>query len=166
MSRPLPGALLAVAALLLTAAPGAGAAVERSRHLWATINVCDTIAHPDAIGIRASMPGSPNPDEQMYMRFRVQYFRAADQRWHNIGRGGDSGFKPAGPAKYKARQAGFVFDFAPPAGGSWQMRGKVSFEWRLGKRVVRRDALVTSAGHRSTAGADPPGYSSDTCVIS
>jgi hypothetical protein len=160
-----PRSLLAVAALL-AAAPAAAGAAERSRHLWATVNVCDTIAHPDTIGIRGSMPGSGNRREQMFMRFRVQYFRAADQRWHNISSGGDSGFVPVGSARFKARQAGRLFVFAPPAGGSFQLRGKVYFEWRRGKKVVRRDALVTSAGHRSSAGSDPDGYSSDTCVVS
>lgn len=159
------------AALALTAAlalaPAAGGAGVKSRHLWATVNVCDTIAHPDTIGVRASMPGSPDPKEQMFMRFRVQYFRSSDQLWHNIATGGDSGFIPVGPAKYKARQAGRLFVFAPPAGGSFQLRGKVTFQWRnKGGKVVRSAALPTSAGHRSTAGSDPDGYSSDTCVIS
>jgi hypothetical protein len=165
MHRPLYGAAL-VLALVLAAAPAAGAKGLQSRHLWATVNVCDTISHPDTIGIRASMPGAPNPKEQMFMRFRVQYFRVGDQKWHNIRNGGDSGFLAVGPAKYKARQAGRLFVFAPPAGGSFEMRGRVSFEWRTGAKVVHSEALLTTAGHRSTAGSDPDGYSSDTCVIS
>lgn len=156
-------AVLAVVALV----PGADGAGVRSRHLWATINVCDTLRHPDTIGIRASMPGSRfGRRERMLMRFRVQYFRSADQRWHNIRRGGDSGFVPVGTARYKARQAGRSFVFAPPAGGSFQLRGKVTFQWRRGGRVKRSAALVTTAGHNVTAGSDPAGYSSDTCVIS
>lgn len=165
MRRRIQGTLLALA-LVLAASPAAdGKAGLVSRHLWATVNVCDTIRHPDTIGIRGSMPGAANRKQQMFMRFRVQYFRASDQKWHNIRKGGDSGFIAVGPAKYKARQAGRLFVFAPPAGGSFQMRGKVYFEWRTGARVVHREALLTSAGHRSTAGSDPDGYSSDTCVI-
>jgi hypothetical protein len=165
MSRPLTTAALAVA-VALTLVPAAHGAGVVSRHLWATINVCDTFKHPDTIGVRASMPGSPHPSEQMFMRFRVQYFRTSDQLWHNIAKGGDSGFIPVGPAKYKARQAGRLFIFAPPAGGSFQMRGKVSFEWRRNDKVVRSAGRVTTAGHRSTAGSDPAGYSNDVCVIS
>jgi hypothetical protein len=157
--------LLAIAGALLVAAP-AGAAGIKSRHLWATVNVCDTLKNPDAIGIRASMPGAPNPREEMYMRFRVQYFSSADGLWHNITKGGNSGFVSVGPAKYKARQAGRIFEFDPPAGGRYLMRGKVTFQWKLKGRVVRSAALVTTAGHRSAAGSDPAGYSSDTCVIS
>jgi hypothetical protein len=157
-----PIAFALVALALAAAAPGA---LGRSRHLWATVNVCDTIAHPDTIGIRGSMPGSPGPGEQMFMRFRVQYFRGSDQHWHNITHGADSGFVAVGSAHYKARQAGRLFVFAPPAGGSFELRGKVYFEWRQGAKVVDHAALLTTAGHRSTAGSDPPGYSSDTCVI-
>ena len=47
------------------------------------------------------------------MRFRVQYFRPSDQLWHNIPKGGDSGFVTVGRAKFKARQAGRLFVFAP-----------------------------------------------------
>lgn len=162
--RPL---LLAIAVAGGVAAPADGAGLT-SRHLWATVNVCDTLKHPDTIGIRGSMPGSSNPNERMYMRFRVQYFRSSDQLWHNISRGADSGFVYVGSARFKARQAGQLFTFAPPAGGSFQMRGKVTFQWRnrTGKRVLRSASRLTTAGHRSSAGDDPAGYSSDTCVIS
>jgi hypothetical protein len=156
-------ALLAAAVCVLALPAGAGA---RSRHLWATINVCDTLANPDMIGIRGSMPGSGNPAERMFMRFQVQYLQASTGHWHNIPKGGDSGFQPVGSGRFKARQSGWRFTFAPPAGGAWQMRGAVTFEWRLGAKVERRARLLTTAGHRSTAGSDPPGYSSDTCVIS
>lgn len=155
-----------LAALLLLPVASAGAQQVQSRHLWATINVCDTIKHPDTIGIRASMPGSPNSKERMFMRFRVQYFSRGDNLWHNITKGGNSGFIDVGPARFKARQAGRLFVFRPPAGASYQLRGKVTFQWRRGGKVARSAALLTTAGHRSTAGSDPEGYSSDTCVIS
>ena len=153
---------------LFVTVPAHAAIPGPARHLWATINVCDTIKHPDTIGIRASMPGAPNPKLQMFMRFRVQYFRGSDQLWHNLSKNADSGYIPVGRAKYKARQAGREFQFAPPAGGSFNLRGKVYFEWRKphSKKVVYSDALLTSAGHRSTAGSDPKGYSSATCVVS
>lgn len=159
MARAMP-ALLA-GALLLPAA-----ATARDRALWATINVCDTIKYPDTIGIRASMPGTGDHAAEMFMRFGVQYFQSAKQQWHNIPKGGDSGFHDVGPADVKARQSGWRFIFAPPAGGSWTLRGAVTLEWRLGTKVQRRARLLTTAGHRSAAGADPAGYSSDTCLIS
>ncbi len=162
-----PAAALAVLALVLPASAAArsGHTVYQSRHLWATVNVCDTLAHPDTIGVRGSMPGSGRRGERMYMRFAVQYFSARDRLWHNIRKGGTSDWIAVGSARYKARQAGRLFLFAPPAGGSWQMRGVVTFEWRRGRHVVRRARMRTTAGH-GARGADPAGYSSDTCVIS
>ena len=161
--------LLAAFAAFPTAAAVAesrpGHTIADSRHLWATINVCDTITHADTIGVRGSIPGSGRRGEHMYMRFQVQYFRASDQLWHNIPKGGDSGFVHVGSARFKARQGGRLFVFAPPAGGSWQMRGVVTFQWRIGSKVVRRVRERTSAGHH-VAESDPAGYSSDTCVIS
>jgi hypothetical protein len=152
------------AAAALAPATSSQAAVPK---LWATINTCDTLAHPDSIGIRASMPGQGRKRERMYMRFRVQYFRSADQMWHNIsGRGGDSGFMPVGSATFQTRQAGVSFQIAPPAGGQWKLRGKVAFEWRRHGTVVRYEQRLTRAGHRSAAGSDPKGYSAATCIIS
>jgi hypothetical protein len=159
-----PRVLLPALALVVLAAPSADA--RRSSRLWATVNVCDTIRHPDTIGIRGSMPGSKFRRARMFMRFQVQYFRASDQLWHNLSQGGDSGFVRVGRARYRARQAGQRFVFAPPSVGAWTMRGAVTFEWRLGRRVVRHVRLLTTAGHRSSADADPPGYSAATCVIS
>lgn len=157
--------LVLIAGLVLGLAAPAGAQQIESRHLWATVNVCDTIKHPDTIGIRASMPGAPNGRERMFMRFRVQYFSRGDNLWHNISKGGNSGFLDVGRARFKARQAGRLFVFRPPTGASYQLRGKVTFQWRRRGKVVRSAALVTTAGHRSTVGSDPEGYSSDTCVI-
>jgi len=168
VSRRPPAVLLVLAAALLAAVPSAGGkerTIRDNRHLWATINVCDTLTHPDTIGIRGSMPGTGRRHEVMYMRFQAQYFRASDGLWHNISKGGDSGFVRVGSSAFKARQAGRLFIFAPPAGGSWQMRGVVTFEWRVAKRTVLRVRERTTAGHHA-AEADPEGYSSDTCVIS
>ena len=65
------------------------ARAERSRDLWATVNICDTAKHPDAIGIRASMPGTPK-HARLAMRFRVQY-RTDSGAWVQAG-----GFVTAG----------------------------------------------------------------------
>jgi hypothetical protein len=172
--RLLVAVLLAAVALPLagaTAAKRKVPTVQQSRHLWATVNVCDPATPPaeigaDTIGIRASMPGSRDGREKMFMRFRVQFLSDADSKWHNVTQGGDSGWTPAGPARYKARQSGRNFRISPPeAKPTIQLRGKVSFEWRLKGEVVRRAATLTSKGHKSSAGSFPDGYSEATCTI-
>jgi hypothetical protein len=155
--------------LALAAGPLAAADAQRSprasRHLWATVNVCDTARWPDTIGIRGSMPGSTDRREAMWMRFEVQFLAADDGKWHDVPEGGDSGFVFVGPARLKAGQAGRSFRISPKKGESVLLRGRVSFEWRLKGEVVRRATVRTRKGHRSSAGSDPPGYTASTCTI-
>ena len=155
--------------LALVAGPLAAADARRargaSRHLWATVNVCDTARWPDTIGIRGSMPGSKDRRGAMWMRFQVQFLAAGDGKWHNVPAGGDSGFVYVGPARFKAGQAGRSFRISPRKGERVLLRGRVSFEWRLKGEVVRRASVRTRKGHRSSAGSDPPGYTASTCTI-
>ncbi|HYF27693.1 MAG TPA: hypothetical protein VD931_18265, partial [Baekduia sp.] len=126
----------------------------------------DTVDHPNTIGIRASMPGSGFARERMFARFQVQYLSAADDRWHNLGPSGDSGWVALGSGRYRARQAGRNFVLKAPAEGRvHRVRGAVTFEWRRGKDVVRRARKRTTAGHGSTRGADPAGFSAAVCEI-
>lgn len=164
--------IAALAAAALAVAPASGSAksghtIFQSRHLWATVNVCDTAAHPDTIGIRGSMPGDDGTGERMFMRFAVQYRSAADHAWHRVLKGGDSGFVALGSARIKARQSGFQFRFvAPPGGMPLVLRGAVTFEWRKGTTVVRHARMASEKGHRSSAGSDPAGFTAATCSIS
>ncbi len=166
--------MLALAAIALpVAAWGAIVTVETSRHLWATVNFCDPETPPegigpDTIGIRASMPGSRDGREIMYMRFRLQFFKDADMKWHNVTSGlSDSGWTRVGFARYKARQGGrYFFNVVPPPGKTTVLlRGKVNFEWRLRGEVVRKASKLATKGHNSSAGSFPAGYSEATCTI-
>ena len=155
------------AVALLCAAPAAASA---ARGPWATVNVCDTASNPDTIGIRGSMPAEITarpPASELFMRFQAQYQRS-DSSWRFLSAGGDSGFIDAGRARgHSARQAGHSFTVTPPpAGNVYTLRGLVTFEWRAKDgTVVRRTRKRTTAGHRSTAGADPAGFSAAECTI-
>jgi hypothetical protein len=143
------------------AAPGAAAArpAEPDR-LWATVNVCDTAKHPNEVGIRASMPGTPRGTGRR-MRFRVQW-RDGD-RWRYV-TGADSGWRGLKRASGRAIESGWSFEFEPPS-KPITFRGVVRFRWLRDGRVVARAVEITEIGHRSTAGADPDGYSAATCSI-
>ena len=139
-----------------------------SPRLWATVNVCDTQDHPDEIGIRASMPGVRQLT-RLRMRFRVQYFASADGKWHNFAsdKRADSGWMTVGRQRGGVAQSGWNVRFKPPSGGgSHQLRGSVHFRWVRRGRILHRSRRITEAGHRSTTGSDPPGYSAATCSIS
>lgn len=160
----------ALAAVLVVPITGSAATTKKKvvppSLLWATVNVCDTKEHPDTIGIRGSMPGNGVREQEMYMRFQLQYLAADDDdKWHNIGESGDSGWIDVGSAKYRQRQTGRNFTVRPPTTGSFMLRGAVTFEWRKGTDVVRRSRTRTTAGHGNTAGADPKGFSRATCQV-
>src|SRR3954451_5944131 len=102
-------------------------AAKGQRDLWATINVCDTAAKPDTVGIRGSMPGLARWS-RLSMRFRVQYLGQADGKWHDVDEGADSGWKEFGRMRGHVVEAGQDFEFQPPAnGGTHHLRGVVRF---------------------------------------
>jgi hypothetical protein len=166
MARPrqlVAGPLLA-AALVVAAAPAGAASLRDSPKLWATVNVCDTVKHPDVLGIRASMPAA-NRREALQMRFQVE-FRTQDGSWEPVAEDADSGWQQLGTTRNRVVESGWNFRFQPPASGaSFVLRGVVIFRWLRAGRVVRRAQERTERGHRSTRGADPPNYSAATCRI-
>ncbi len=160
-----PANLIAPIALAAAFAPASMHALERSRALWATVDVCSPPYQPNTIGVRGSMPGDARAGDRLYMRFRVQYQDPRSKRWLFVARGADSGMIAVGAAN-TARQAGRSFQFARSQGSSFTLRGYVSFQWRHGSSVLGSTSKATSAGHTSLAGADPKGYSAATCRLS
>jgi hypothetical protein len=147
--------------LVVLALLPASAAARKDAALWATINVCDTAKQPDAIGIRASMPGTPK-GARLSMRFRVQY-RTSDGAFKDV-EDADSGWRVVGSAKGAAVESGWSFNFAKPA-KAVTLRGVVRFRWRRGDALPRQAEVATETGHRSSAGAEPADYSAATCVL-
>ena len=143
----------------------AAPAADDERDVWATVNVCDTSSAPNTIGIRASMPGSRSGAEVRWRRFVVEYFSEADDRWHRLAAGADSGYLRVGTGR-RPRQFGRSLRIEPSAGDPVLLRGRVFFQWRTESGdVLQRESARTRKGHRSNAGADPPGYSAATCTI-
>jgi hypothetical protein len=160
MRRAVPIVLL-VLTLILPARAGASALAAPA---WATVNICDTEDAPNEIGIRGAMPGLDRR-ARFYMRFRVQY-RDTDDRWRLVESGADSGWRNFAAGRRGSFDYGWTFTFKPPSsGGAHELRGLVSFEWRRGDRVLRRERAFTEAGHPGTAGADPADFSAATCEI-
>ena len=140
-------------------------ASDDTREVWATVNVCDTKDAPNTIGIRASMPGSRSGAEMRWMRFVVEYYSEANDRWYRLD-GGDSGFLRVGKGRLP-RQFGRSLRIEPTGGRPVLLRGRVYFHWRTeGGDILQRASARTQKGHRSNAGADPAGYSASTCTIS
>ncbi|HEV2875211.1 MAG TPA: hypothetical protein VGW14_08685 [Thermoleophilaceae bacterium] len=162
----------------VTSGPSYGiATASGAPRLWATVNICDTAAAPDSMGVRAAMPGNTSR-QRMFMRFRAEYWSRSLQDWASVAGSGISPWVYAGPARYERRQAGWTFEFAaPPAGVTFTMRALVEFEWRRPKpthdagrkgrhsRVVRTVSRATETGIRGVDGGDPAGTSKAMCLI-
>lgn len=133
--------------------------------LWATIDQCTSTATGGVVGLRASMPGTGNGAERMFMRFRIQY-RGDRGHWHFLD-GADSGFVAAGSSRYLSRQAGRDFDLATAASPTGVvLRGLVTFDWRVGARTIHQARLASTAQREVGAGAVPAGYSAAQCALS
>jgi hypothetical protein len=162
----------------VTTGPSYGiAAASGTPRLWATVNICDTSAAPDSMGVRAGMPGNTSR-QRMFMRFRAEYWSRALQDWAPVAGSGVSPWVYAGPARYERRQAGWTFQFAPPpAGVTFTMRAIVEFQWRKPRRphtaarkgrrsrVVRSVSRATETGIGGVDGGDPAGTSKAMCLI-
>lgn len=139
-----------------------------SAELWATVDICNAPDEPDTIGIRGSMPAGPDPKAQMYMKFQVQYLVGTTNTWTDLTPGGSSSWQKVGQAT-SSRQSGQTFHFVPTLTGeeaAFTVRGEVSFQWRKNGEAFLTLTKTTTSGHKSLAGADPPGFSSATCAIS
>jgi hypothetical protein len=158
--------LIALLVLAVAATPAAAQQQrERDSLLWATVNICDSGQSPQRLGIRASMPGTGRRREQLYMRFRAQWFSPVQGGWTNFqSEALNPDFVNVGSSRFRARQSGWTFEFRLDPGQRFRLRGVVTFEWRRGGRVVRREVRRTRSGHR-TAVAEPRGFSAATCMI-
>ena len=167
--------LLLAAALLLPAAPSHAASTKK--YLWATVNICDTTAHPNEMGVRGSMPGTGHTGK-MFVRFTAEYFDSGHNKWTEVSGQDVSPWVFAGSSKKKFREAGYTFKFdAPsPPGSTFLLRSTADFKWTQRKRVsphskkfhtvvVKRRRAVTSSGHPNTLGADPEDYSNGACQV-
>ena len=157
--------------------------LDGAPRFWATVNICDTSASPNALGVRASVPGNGS-DQRIWARYTAQWWSSAAQEWKTVGGSGVTDWVHVGTADMSARQAGWTFRFVqPPSGTTYVMRGVVEFEWRDEVRsarrarnarrarraqrvaVVRQRTLLTETGVEGVQGGDPAGTSKAMCLI-
>jgi hypothetical protein len=166
---------------------------RNERPFWATVNICDTAKSPNALGVRASVPGNGS-NQRIFARYTAQWWSGAKQKWLTVAGSGVTDWTLLGSADMSARQAGWTFRFVqPPAGATYVMRGIVELQWRgrgrgtkkarqriarrpgtLRKRrarrsqraaVVRERTLLTKTGMKDVQGGDPAGLSKAMCLI-
>jgi len=138
---------------LVAGAARASQADLDDRPFWATVNICDTAAAPNAVGVRASVPGNGS-NERIFARYTAQWWSGEKQKWLTVSGSGVTDWVYLGDADMSSRQAGWTFRFVqPPAGTTYVMRGVVELQWRdlvqsAGKaRKARRAGRARRAHH-------------------
>ena len=146
-------------------------------------------ASPNALGVRASVPGNGS-DERIWARYTAQWWSSAAQEWKTVGGSGVTDWVHVGTADMSARQAGWTFRFVQPPSGHHlrdARRGRVRMARRgpLGAQgtqgpqgpqgsqghraqrvaVVRQRTLLTETGMQGVQGGDPAGTSKAMCLI-
>jgi hypothetical protein len=157
-------AVCALAGCPVAALAAPQTSIPHANHLWATIDECQPATSGAIVGVRASMPGTGDASEEMFMRFTLQYRAPAHRHWHKLA--GSRAFVNVGSAAYVSRQAGFNFRLSATTAPGTVLRGVVDFQWRRGASIAQSVLRFTSAGRRPSAGAQPSGYSAARCSVS
>ena len=135
------------------AGSGAVAGVARARAqrgadrrpFWSTVNICDTEQSPNALGVRASVPGNGS-NERIFARYTAQWWSSAAQEWKTVGGSGVTDWVYLGTADMTSRQAGWTFRFVqPPEGTTYVMRGAVELQWRDQAKAARKSRRAKRA---------------------
>jgi hypothetical protein len=132
---------------------------ERSSDLWATVNTCNSVHHPNTIGIRGQMPAL-GFKAGLQMTFGVDYFSQANDAFLPLDHVSQK--LTLGEFTRGVHQEGVSFTFSPHAG---LLRGRVRFEWRFAGKPVGHVTRLTRLGHRNADYGDPKGFSSWKCDI-
>ncbi len=134
---------------------------KRSRQLWTTINVCDTPATPDRIGIRGQMPAL-GFSARLSMTVQADYWDAVAKAFRPVPGPTGRAQINLGAVRDGFEQGGHTFRFSP---GTGLLSGTITFQWRRGGKVIGHATKLATGGHRGVGGGDPPHHSAATCTI-
>ncbi len=132
---------------------------ERSRALWATINICNTRRYPRTVGIRGQMP-TLGFSSSLYMDIQSEYWSSSTKGF--VPDPGVAKLVGLGRAASGLRQDGASFQFMRHAG---LLSGTIAFEWKRGGRLLGRTTRRATAGHRDADMGNPPHFSAAQCRI-
>jgi hypothetical protein len=136
------------------------ARVERSRNLWATVNICNTKNHPNIVGIRGQMPAL-GFDSVLSMQVELRYWSDSAKRYMTLPSTKQT--IALGTERTGLHQTGISFRFSPHAG---TLAGTIRFEWRLKRRSIGHATRHTSPDHPDADQGDPAHFSAGKCEIS
>jgi hypothetical protein len=139
---------------------GAIRAAERSKDLWATVNICNTRRYPNSVGVRGQMPTLGFP-AWLSMDVQLSYYNKQKKRFMpdpHVERLVRLGRWSSG-----LQQDGAIFSFGPHAG---RFDATIEFFWRRAGKLLGETTRSTTGGHRSADFGSPAHHTASECRIS
>ncbi len=137
-------------------------AAEKSRSLWATINICNSKTHANQVGVRGQMPSLGFP-AAMSMTVTLNAWSASQKKFIAINSPNAVGTVGLGTHTRGLEQGGTIFPFKSGETGRWN--ATILFTWKRHGRVVGKTRRRTTAGHHAADFGSPPHYSAAQCRI-
>ena len=134
---------------------------ERSKSLWATVNICSSRKYPNALGVRGQMP-TLGFSATMSMAIQVDYWSTTSHSFVPIKSNLATTRLSLGSAVTGIEQGGAVFPFKAHTG---LLNATITFSWARGGKVIGQTVRRTTAGHRDADHGSPPHYSAAQCLI-
>lgn len=132
---------------------------ELAKTLWATVNICDTRADPNVLGIRGQMP-SLGFASWMSMEIHLSYYNQAKKTF--VADPGTAKTIRLGRSARGLQQGGATYTFQGPTP---ILQASVNFIWRRAGQTLGTTHMVTTGGHPSADFGSPPRFSAATCRV-
>jgi hypothetical protein len=141
------------------------ASAERSKMLWATVNVCQTkgknAAKGGSLGVRGQMP-TLGFASTLRMTIQLNRWSAKSKSFVALPYATAKTTVSPGTFAKDLHQDGAVFPFSGPAG---LLNATVTFSWTRAGKLLGSTTQQTTAGHRDAAGGRPAHYSKAQCQL-
>ena len=135
------------------------ARAESAKTLWATVNICDTRADPNVLGVRGQMPSLGFP-AWMSMQINLDYYSPAKKIF--VPDPGTMKTIRLGRSARGLQQGGATYTFKGPTP---VLRASVRFIWRRSGQTLGTTPMVSTGAHPSADFGSPPQFSAATCQI-
>jgi len=135
------------------------ARAQRARTLWATVNICDTRADPNVLGVRGEMP-SLGFASWMSMQIHLDYYNRTKKTF--VADPGTTKTIRLGRSTHGLQQGGATYTFKGPTP---MLQASVSFIWRRSGHTLGTTHMVTTGGHPGADFGSPPRFSAASCRI-
>lgn len=134
---------------------------ERSRDLWATVNVCTVKRKGGVMGVRGQMP-SLGFSATLSMTIRLQQWSTRRKAFVRVPGSTATHTTHLGAVTSGLHQGGAVFPFTADPG---RLNATVTFTWTRAGKVLGRTTRTTTGGHPSANYGRPAHHSAASCTI-